>query len=174
LRLIIAFLALSACTAANPVTLLKASRLSPLTADPEILGVNVELPTGVGVLPDGALISFYSERTDTGEALREAFVLQVIGGTLYQFNPADLERLRTTQTTVRQWEDAAPRANSGGISLFIKPCVVGDGPEDDARASVQLRLDKSGTLNPLFTNQPISEVIGDQDLSEWPQCSGPR
>jgi len=166
-----ALLLTAGCLSVNPGTLAKVAALSPLTADPALMGVEVDLPEGLVVQKDTAIMTFFSARSDTGEAVNEDFVLEVVNGSQYRFAPSDLDRLRTTQTKVRRWEAEAPRANSGGLSIRIGPCVVGDGPAENARGSIRIRLDESGNFYPLITNGSLSKVLGDDDLSKIPDCN---
>ena len=161
------------CGSINPVTLAKVARLSPLDADPAVMGVEIELPPGIGVREGEARITFFSTRTDTNQSISETFVLEDMNNSQFQIARDDLDRLRETQTTVRNWETEAPRANSGGINVTVGPCIYGNGPDPDARASLSVRIDESGTFYPLVTNGPLSEVVGDEDLSAFPTCAGP-
>ena len=166
--------ALTACGSVNPITMARVAALSPLEADPAVMGVEIDLPEGLVLPKNGAKIRFFSERSDTGQSVSEDFVLHSSGGTMFEFARSDLDRLRNTQTLVKAWEDAAPRENSGGITVLVSPCIVGDGPSADARGSLRVRLDKSGRFYPLIVNGRLSEVVGAEDLSVLPQCTGPQ
>lgn len=164
---------LVACSSVNPVTMLRVSQLSPLDADPAVLAIRLDLPAGINVPQGSAEIAFFSNREDTGEAIEESFVLEVQNGSTYRIAQADLERLRAAQATIKTWEAEAPEANTGGISVGVGACIIGDGPAPDARASVRVQLDDSGTFFPLISNAPLSAVLGDEELGELPQCEGP-
>jgi len=166
-----ALLLTAGCLSVNPATLAKVATLSPLTADPAVMGVEIDLPEGLVVKENTAIITFFSKRSDTGQALSEDFILEVVNGNQYRFALSDLDRLRDVQSTVRGWETEAPRANSGGLSVRVGPCLVGDGPAPNARGSLRVRLDESGNFYPLITNGPLSKVLGADDLSKIPACN---
>lgn len=170
---IMALLLASACTSVNPVTLLKLSALSPLEADPALMAVEIDLPDSVSIVKDTAIITVFSERSDTGEKVSEDFVLEVRTGTQYRFAAEDITRFRQTQATIKGWEENAPRANSGGFSVRLDPCIIGDGPNEDARASIRISFDESGDFYPLVTNGQLFDVMNAEDLSQIRQCGSP-
>jgi len=161
----------SACASVNPVTLVKLATLSPLEADPALMAVEIDLPENLNIVEGTAIITVFSERSDTGELLKEDFILDVLADNRYQFAAADLDRLRQTQATAKQWETEALAANSGGFSVSLEPCIIGDGPTVDAGVNIRISFDESGTFYPLVTNGRISDVADAEELSQVPQCS---
>ncbi len=156
--------ALAACSYVNPVAVARLATLSPFEAEPGDLAVIVALPEWAYVAPGSARFVIYSERSDTGQSLNEEFILQAKrtenGAERFAIATADLERVRAAQKTVGQWEEEAPRANSGGFSATFHPCIV-SGAEPDAEDlySVWIELDPKAAAAPLVRNAPVKTVL---------------
>jgi len=169
-NLIAAGLLLSACTAMVPSTVVQLMNLSPLTADPEDLAVRIDLPGTVGIREGSArftIISTYKEETTT-----YAYVLERQDN-VYRIAPEDVDALRALQTRLREQEEAAPRDNSGSLSITAGPCLKSDFAAMDDLVSVGIRTAKDGPFLPLFNNEPLSALFGEVDLSILPICDTP-
>ena len=163
-------LVLSACNSVVPSTAMRLSGLSPTTADPAGFAVDLELPTGIDIQPETALLLFSVVRSDTGEAQSGTFVLER-DDTVFRVAPDDLAALRELQKTAQRWKEEAGGATEGSLSVNLAPCLMGDGLAPDARVSVGLRLDKDGMILPLVRNGPLSAVASPAQISEMGACS---
>ncbi|SHI04579.1 hypothetical protein [Marivita hallyeonensis] len=154
---------LAACSHVSPKTVLSLASLSPLTADPEDIRAAVELPMGVSVAPNGAVLTFSAERTDTGEGDAGVFLLQVLdtaqGQKLFQLAPDDRPEYIRLRDQFARWEDENADATSGQFSIAIAACAVGEGPADDATFSVFISMTEGGRFRPLITDAPIAEAL---------------
>ncbi len=162
-------LALSACTSIVPSTAMQLSGLSPTTADPADLAVDLTLPAGIDVSPGSALMLFSTTRSDTNETAEGTFVLQR-DGSVFKVNPADYAELRSLQATARAWNAENADATKGSLSISLSPCRLDAGPEDDARVSVAVRMAPDGAFLPLVRNGPLSAVTSEEQLRDMPDC----
>jgi hypothetical protein len=166
-------LILSACTRIVPGTALQLNALSPLEADPAGFAVAMALPVGLGIELQSARLMFMVARTDTGETRGGAFVLERVSAdqTIYQIAPRDLNALRALQDVARQWKTEGDDVTSGSLSVTMSPCRVGAGPADDARASVDIRIDADGPFLPLIRKGPISALAEPEQIRNMGTCS---
>ena len=95
-------LLISGCTSIVPMTAMRLSGLSPTTADPADLAVDLALPEGVDVSPGTAVLTFSVARSDLNQTEKKDFILQR-DGTVFTINPTDYDALRALQATSRQW-----------------------------------------------------------------------
>ncbi|MEL6572752.1 MAG: hypothetical protein AAFQ64_13895 [Pseudomonadota bacterium] len=171
-RLICAFGALTftACTALVPSTLGQLMTLTPLTADPEAIALQLTLPDGAGIMPGSAAMVL--EATQNGETTSDTFVLEQ-SGDIFSVAASDLSRLRARQAMLRAAEEADPDGVSGALSLTAGPCQTGDNLSVDARISVGMRLAVDGPFLPLVRNGPLSAVFDEAEIAAWPPCPMP-
>lgn len=160
--IILAAALLAACSEVPMRTLAALNQVDPLTADPAGFEMTMTLPEGV-VITDMALsLTLESARDDTGEAISEQVVMQQVarGDTrLFRVAPEDLPRLRLAQATVAQWEQDAPDANRGSLSVFGTGCVAEETVPPDARVSVGLRVEPDGPVLPLLRNVAVFDFF---------------
>lgn len=166
-------LILSACTRIVPDTVSQLNALSPLEADPAGFAVALTLPDGLDVTPHSTRLMFAVSRADTGETRDGAFVLERASAdqAIYQIAPRDLNALRALQDVARQWKSENDDATSGSLNVTMSPCRVGAGPADDARASVDIRIDADGPFLPLIRKGPISALAEPEHIRNMGACS---
>lgn len=162
---------LVACGNVVMSTAAKLGMMSPLDEDPGQFAVALDLPEGAGIAPDGATLILFANLTSTGESRKETFILAQ-DANVYRIDPADLPRARAIQAEVRAWERADPRDATGGLTINIEPCVIGDGPAPDATVSISIQTQPGGRFDPLVRNGPLSKVANQAERANWPQCSG--
>lgn len=165
-------LILSACTRIVPDTVSQLNALSPLEADPAGFAVAITLPKGLDITPQSARLMFAVARADTGETRDGAFVLERTSAdqATYQVALRDLNALRALQEVAQQWKNDGD-ATSGSLSVTMSPCRVGAGPADDARASVDIRIDANGPFLPLIRKGPISALAEPEQIRNMGACS---
>lgn len=171
--LILPFLILSACSNVVPSTAMRLNALSPLEADPAQFAVAITLPEGLDIEPKSARLRFNVRRSDTGETRNGNFVLQrvVAGPAIYQVAPDDLDALRAVQAVARQWKGENPGATRGSMSVTLSPCKAGEGPADNARASIAIKVTADGPYLPLIRNGPISAVSDPEQIRKMGACT---
>ncbi|MEL7180264.1 MAG: hypothetical protein AAFN63_10565 [Pseudomonadota bacterium] len=162
-------LALTACTSIVPVTAMRLSGLSPTTADPADLAIDLKLPAGIDVSPGGAKMIFTVSRVDLGDTRNGQFALQR-NGSVFMVNPADYAALRGLQAQARTWQAENDDATKGSLSINVSPCRIGDGPTNDARVDVAIRMQQDGAFLPLVQAGPLSAVTSPQQLRDMPDC----
>lgn len=167
---ILSTLLLSACTSIVPSTVMRLNGLSPTTADPAEFAVDLSLPAGIDILPGTAQLMFAVTRTDTEEMRSGAFELDR-EGTIFRVASEDLAALRELQAIARQWDVESADTTEGSLGISLTPCLVGDGPSEDARVSVGLRLTQDGVFLPLVRNGPLSAVAPGAQIREMDACS---
>ena len=154
---------LAACAHVSPKTVLSLANMSPLTADPEDIRAAADLPVGVDVAPDGAVLTFSAERSDTGESDAGVFTLQVLdtaqGLKLFQLAASDRAEYLRLRDLFARWEDEAAEATTGQFSIAIAACEVGTGPDEDATFSVFVTTREGGRFQPLITDAPIGDAL---------------
>lgn len=163
-------LSLTACAAVVPTTALQLMALSPLTADPEGLAVQIDLPETVGVQPGSATMTItntYLGETDTFVSVLER------QGTVYRIAAEDIAPLRALQAKIRERETTAPDDNSGSLSIFAQPCLKSDLASPDDEVSVAVQAAQDGPFLPLIRKQPLSALFGEIDLTDFPLCEAP-
>ena len=172
MRPLILLTLLAGCSSLVPSTVAQLAGLSPLTADPAGFEVALDLPPGIDVVPDSALLVLAASQSETGAAFEAPFVLQRRDGPvqLWRVNPDDLDELRTLQARAAEWEAEDPDASSGSLSVGLEPCRIGDGPAPDAAVSISLRVQPGGPLLPLVRNAPISDFADDATINELDPC----
>lgn len=165
---------LAGCTSLVPGTALRLQGVDPLSADPGEISVAVELPEGLGVLPDSVKLGLAAQNAD-GRTIADSWTLETLRqpGDRWVFRVAEADRaeMRRLQATARAWEEADPKGTSGSISVTLGGCRTdADADLSDARASVLIGFAADEPERPLFRNAPISEVLSDTELSLLPPC----
>ena len=165
-------LLLSGCTSIVPTTVMRLNALDPLTVDPADLAVAITMPDGLDVIPGSATVTFAVSRSDTGETHDGVLVLkrQNDEQTVFSVAPGDYATMRAFQETARQWEDENDGATEGSIGVGLLPCKRGNGPGDDARVSVAIRMAQDGAFLPLVRNGPISAVAEPEEIRDMDVC----
>ncbi|MCK0096121.1 hypothetical protein MWU60_11115 [Yoonia sp. F2084L] len=166
---ILSVLVLSACTSIVPLTAMRLSTLSPITADPADFAVDLTLPAGIDVSPEGAKLLFTVTRADRDETQEGAFALRR-EGSVFTVDPDDHAALRVLQATAREWRAENGSETSGSIMINVSPCRLDAGPSADARVSVAIRMEQGGVFMPLVRNGPLSAVTSQDQLRDMPGC----
>ncbi len=155
-----AFCALSACA---PIAQTSLDTWSPLETDPAVLRAAVDLPGGVGVPKDGAVLTFGAVRQDNGQAASQTFTLvqgQTAQGQLvFRLSDEDVAAYRTLQRQIGAWEAAAPDATDGTFSINVAACRMGDGPSDDAELSIFVDPGTGAGWVAVVEDAPIQDAI---------------
>ncbi|PJI93073.1 hypothetical protein BC777_1941 [Yoonia maricola] len=167
--LLLSVLALTACTSIVPLTAMRLSGLSPASADPADLAIDLGLPAGIDVSPGGATMIFKVSRVDLGETREGQFALKR-DGSIFMVDPQDYADLRALQALTRTWQAENDDATNGSLMINVSPCRIGDGPAEDARVNVAVRMQRDGAFLPLVRDGPLSAVTSEQQLQDMPNC----
>lgn len=165
---------LMGCSNLVPSSLLTLRGLSPLEADPAGFVIKLDLPDGVEVAPGSAQLALLAERSDTGQALADTFVLaetQIEEEKLYRVADQDLAELRDLQARINAWETENADATTGSLSVSLTGCAVMAGPADDATVSVALRLEENQPFLPLLDKAPLKAILAKADAEDLQPCS---
>ena len=161
--------AIAALSILLSTTLARPDTTDPLTADPRGIAALVTLPDGVALPEDGAVMTLSAVNTATEAVSREQYVLiPSENGDLYVLSRGDQARLSEQQGMILGWM-AQEIDVDGTFNFVIDPCQVGDGPDRQARVSVQLRADTEGPFLPVIDDMRLRRIL-DQDLDEMPVC----
>ena len=178
--MLIAALALTACSAIVPSTAARLAALDPLTADPAALELVVVLPPGLAISPGTAELKLAASRGK--EERSESFRLEdrpVVtgldlpeGATARHFALAgpDVGRMRALQAEVAEWKREGDA--KGSLGLGIGGCAIGEGPAPDARGSVLIRVAKDGPFLPLVADGRLVDLLGAKTLAAIKPCQG--
>lgn len=166
---ILSALALSACTSIVPLTAMRLSTLSPINADPADFAVDLTLPAGIDVSPEGAILLFTVMRADRDETQEGTFALRR-EGSVFTIDPDDHAALRGLQAMARDWKAEKGTDTSGSMSINVSPCKLDEGPAADAKVSVAVRVEQGGAFMPLVRNGPLSAVTSHEQLRDMPDC----
>ena len=160
---ILAIAALTGCSSVNPSTMLALSQLSPLTADPGDIRALVDLPLGVTIPADGAVLTFAATRSDTGQGDAGQFILERLettqGMLSFRLDPKDRADYIRLRETFNAWETAAPKATNGTFSIAVAACKTGAGPAPDATFSVYVATVADAPFAPVVQDAPIREAL---------------
>ncbi len=161
--LILGALILMGCAWTNTETARQLNQFDPMTADPADFAMVIDLPPGLRMDLDASTLTFRARRSDTGEEAGGQFALVEVSGpggaTVYALAPSEVAAFRAAQVTIGAWEEAAPDASTGELSLGLAACADGEGPAKDATVSAGLRLEAEGPVLPLIENMPIREIL---------------
>lgn len=165
---------LSGCTSMVPGNALWLSQLDPLSADPGDITVALELPAGLGVLPDSVQLSLSAKRTGHG-SVGGSWVLaearDPLDRRVYRVASQDLTELRTVQMQAQAWEEVDPGGTTGSLSLALGGRrTVPAAQLAGARGSVFLGLAQDQPPRALFRDAPVAEVLSAEDLAALPIC----
>ena len=160
---ILAAIALVGCSSIDPSALVALSKLSPLTANPDDIRAGIDLPVGVTIPPDGAVLTFAATRSDTGQADMGVFELDRLetaqGMLLFRLDPEDRAEYIRLRDLFNAWETEAPRATNGTFSIAVAACKTGSGPDPEATFSVYVATAADAPLSTLVEDAPIKDAL---------------
>jgi hypothetical protein len=180
LRALVACLCLAACTSVVPRTAAQLAVTDPLTADPGVIELVVDLPPGLSVTPGSAVLQFGATRGQ--ESLAGRFVLQDAavpadfaipeGGQarVYALTDKNAESMRALQAEIAEWKRKGPA--QGRLSLGIGICAVGTGPAADAVGSALIRIKEGGPFLLLIREERLADLLGAKALAAIQPCNG--
>lgn len=159
-------LCLGVCT--HPIVAL-AGEPDPVNADPKFLAALIQLPNGVALKPDGALMLMSATRSDTGGTVSETYAL-VKGSRDNEFvlSSADQRRFKEQQRVIREWK-ATLEGVEGSFSLSLNPCLTDPNVRTSARVSIAIR-DTGPDFREVVDEMRLSKVLG-QPIRKVELCS---
>lgn len=156
-----ALIVLGACTNVVPETAASLSRFDPLTADPKDFAVSIDLPPGVIIQPDSAVLTLSATAPGETEVRGRVGLASTVEGsaTIYGIRDADAVMLRTVQSEIRALKAIHGRRAKGSLAVEMIACAVGDGPRPDATVDIDLRVASSEPFMPLVRDLPVETVL---------------
>ena len=171
---ILSLILLAGCSGMVPGTALLLSNTDPLTADPGQISVALDLPEGLGVLPESVKLGLEATRSGVGDVGGVWTLEQARDGEgrdVFRVPEEDREALRQVQRQARVWNDEDPDGTQGALSLSIGGCRTVPAEQlRGARASAFIQLREDGPARPLFLNAPISQVLSSEQVLALPPC----
>ena len=122
--------------------------------DARQLRVTVDMPDGLRVQEDSAIIVAGLKESPAGPALEERFVLQEIapdGGSLpagaqvFRISGSDLQRLETLRAVVRERKRDFPKETRGFLTVTSAGCRTGALPDGGRSMSIRCCGPRSAT-----------------------------
>lgn len=165
---------LAGCTSLAPGAALWLNDVDPLSADPSEITVALDLPEGLGVLPDSVKLHLEARHEDQGE-VAGTWTLEVLeepdARWLFRMAEADWTEVQRVQQQARAWESSDPDRTTGSLSVAVGGCRTDDTTDlSDARASVSMSLASESPPRPIFQNAPIAQVLSQDEIAALPAC----
>ena len=171
---LVASLLLTACGSIVPTTASRLAAVDPVSADPAAISVEMVLPQGLGVMPQGAKLAVVADRADTGQRSAGEYTLagrrNENGRLRLSVAAEDQSRLRQQQALVRAWQEEAPNDTKGQLSVSLSGCLIGNGPSDDAVVSVFVQLEPEGPVLPLLRDVPLARALTTSEINGLGPC----
>ena len=164
---------LTACTSVAPSTILQLRQLSPLEADPAGFVIFMDLPDGIGIIEDSAVLTFGAVREDRDEGVEDTFVLErgrAGEAETFRIAEEDLDRIRELQRQISAWKAEDGDGTTGSLSIGIGGCRIGDGPEPRARLAVSMTLEEDGPVLPLIRPTAVRRALDVLEIEDLPPC----
>lgn len=161
-----------------PVTSLpKLSRLDMMTLDARQLRVAVDMPDGLRVQTDSAVIITGLKASSAGPAVEERFVLEEVeftepGGTppegaqVFRIPEADLPRLSALRDLVRQRKKAFPKETRGYLTVTTGGCRTASLPSGPLLVDTLLKTSDAGTYFVLTNDVDLRKLVPMKQLVE--------
>ncbi|MFQ6548203.1 hypothetical protein AADZ90_009615 [Aestuariibius sp. 2305UL40-4] len=172
--LVILFAAgLTACTSVVPSTISQLRQLSPIEADPAGFVVFMDLPDGIGIIEDSAILQLGGVRDEQDESVEGTFVLergQAGEAETFRIAEGDLERFRDLQSQIRTWKAEDEDGTTGSLSIGVGGCLIDEGPAPRARLAVSMTLEEDGPVLPLIRPTPVRRALDVLEVEDLPPC----
>lgn len=148
------------CAFVDPVTATMLRRVDPMTVHPENYVLTLNMPKGLSIAEDSArlVVTVYAE---TGDLIEEFTLRRDQSGSAshLSIDPADYARFTQLQEAARARKAENPNGRNGALGLNMRPCLIGEGPEPDARLSVDISLSKDAEPLPLLPSIPVKTYL---------------
>ena len=132
--------------------------VNPLDVAPDQMAAGIALPPGLALAPRGASIVVVAERSDTGAALDQRFVLaDGEQDNLRRLSIAaeDHARYAEMQATIRDWKQEAPASTHGSMTVAVTLCELANGPERGDTVSVWFEAGPDIPFQPVLEDVPV-------------------
>lgn len=161
-----------------PLTSLpKLSRLDMMTLDARQLRVAVDMPDGLRVQRDSAIIITGLKESPGGPAIEERFVLEELGFTepggrppegaqVFRISEADLPRLSALRDQIRQRKQAFPKETSGYLTVTSGGCRTAPLPSGPLYVDTLLRTHDGENYFVLTKDVDLQKLVPAKRLAE--------
>ncbi len=179
--LVVALL-VSGCGHVPLTSLPKLSRMDMMTLDAEQLRVAVDMPDGLRVQEDSAIIVAGLKESPAGSALEERFVLEEVetgvaagnlpaGAQVFRIAESDLQRLEALRAVVRERKRNFPRDTRGFLTVTSSGCRRGALPDGPLYVDTLLRTTDSEDYFVLTNDVDLRKLAPIAQLeSKLPPC----
>ena len=150
--------ALAGCMRGEHEAFAYSSGVHPMYADPADLVATVDLPEGLELAPRGLILEFNGARTDSQEVIAGWYPM-VRRGEVYRMRGDDIVALRKLQRVIRLWRSEAPERALARITLLVKGCPTGAGPDPAAKVRVRLSGDGGTRYRTIDRNRTAIDVL---------------
>ena len=164
---------LASCTSVVPSTVSQLNRLSPVEADPSGFTIFVDLPEGLGIMEDSAMLVFGAERIGRVERVEGFFTLergQVGEAETFRVAEEDLDRFRELQRQIGVWQAEDADGTKGSLSIGVGGCLIGEGPAPESRLAISMTVEEGGPVLPLIRPTAVERVLDVLNVEDLPPC----
>lgn len=179
--MVLASVAVAACSHVPVTSLPKLAAIDFKTTDPNALLAGIELPQVLRPKPEGVSLEL-AVRLDDGEERAERYVLRERGGRLpdlpgasdgnsayvYGLTPADAQRLAAFRSDLLELQKT--RHGSLSIMVHADACRTGPVPDGPLRISTYLSTSETTGFVPLARNVDLRELGRAPASAELPEC----
>lgn len=138
--------------------------------DPAAFAVRLDLPSGVAMQPDGAVLTVGVKSGLFGKTSSVAFALeQQAGQGDYVLSAADRQQMQGLLAQAKAAEKAGKNIK-GSVSLRFSPCRTQEVLAADAVASLAMRTTQEGGFETLARDVSIKRIAG-VAVSDLPDCA---
>jgi len=178
-------LALAGCGHVPVTSLPKLSKLDIMTLDVKQLRVAVDMPNGLRVRENGAVIAVGLREAAGGPAREERVVLEDVTNTergpisdpspqarIFRIPQHDVARLEALRETIRQRKAAYPDDTKGYLTVTSAACRTAQLPDGPLRVNTWLKTSADEPYFILTRQVDIRSLVPRRDLAlELPSCT---
>ena len=181
------FFSLTACASVNPVGLARLAALDPLSADPAQIAVAARLPLALKLRTGDLIMVIKTNVAEGPEKIDETFYLKVAdaapgdAGVIVpeagerlqtaKIAPADLTRLKATQSRARAIKAEGRNKGRGSLSVAAKGgCKTAELGEGPLVMNLFMKTDESTGYYSIVSSFDLRKQFGDDLLVKLEPC----
>jgi hypothetical protein len=183
----IALLSLTACASVNPVGLARLAALDPLSADPAQITVAARLPLALKLRTGDLILVIKTDVAEGPDKIGETFHLEVADAApgdagviapeagerlqTARIAPADMARLKATQSRARAVKAAGGNRGKGSLSVAAKGgCKTAETAQGPLIMNLFMKTDESAGFYPIVSSFDLRKQFGDDLLAKLEPC----
>jgi hypothetical protein len=182
-----AFLSLTACASINPVGLARLAALDPLSADPAKIAVAARLPLALKLRTGDLIMVIKTDVPEGPDKIDETFNLEVADAApgdagviapeagerlqTARVAPADIARLKATQSKARALKAAGKNKGTGSLSVAAKGgCKTAELGQGKLVLNLFMKTDESAGYYPILSGFDLRKQLGGDLLAKLEPC----